>query len=118
GGLVVGGRTVDETRGVRHSGELDGATRAHLAAENAHVEAALGGTRELQQALFAEMKGRIKEDDSSVPAPHGPYAYFTRYREGGQHPLMCRIPRAGGAEEVMIDGDAMGAGKAHFQLDA
>ena len=43
----------------------------------------MAGTRALQDALFAEMKGRIKEDDASVPAPDGPYAYFRRYREGG-----------------------------------
>jgi oligopeptidase B len=41
----------------------------------------------LQETLFAEMKGRIKEDDSSAPDPDGPYAYYVRYRKGGQHPL-------------------------------
>ena len=103
---------------MRNPAELDGAIRAYLEAENAHAEDALSGTRDLQQTLFAEMKGRIKEDDSSVPDPDGPYAYFSRYREGGQHPLICRMPREGGAEEMMLDGDAMGAGKAFFQLGA
>ncbi len=97
---------------MRNPAELDGAIRAYLEAENAHAEDALSGTRDLQQTLFAEMKGRIKEDDSSVPDPDGPYAYFSRYREGGQHPLICRMPREGGAEEMMLDGDAMGAGTA------
>src|SRR5690606_8223065 len=45
--------------------------RAHLEAENAYTEAALADTKELQEQLFQEMKGRIKEDDSSVPAPDG-----------------------------------------------
>ena len=101
---------------MRDPAVLDPAIRAYLEAENAHADAALAGTRALQEALFAEMKGRIKEDDSSVPAPDGAYAYFRRYREGGQHPLLCRIPRDGGAEEMLLDCDAIGAGKAFFQL--
>jgi oligopeptidase B len=64
------------------------------------------------------MKGRIKQDDSSVPSPDGAYAYYVRYREGGQHPIACRQPREGGAEQVMLDGDALAAGQAYFQLGA
>ena len=90
--------------------------RAYLDAENAYAKAALAHTEALQQTLFAEMKGRIKEDDSTVPSPDGPYAYYARYREGGQHPILCRAPRDGGAEEVLLDGDALAAGKAYFQL--
>src|SRR5687767_3858835 len=85
---------------------------AVLDAENAYQKAALAHTEPLQAALFAEMKGRIKEDDSTVPSPDGPYAYFTRYREGGQHPIICRQPRDGGSEQVLLDGDALAAGKA------
>ena len=47
----------------------------------------------MQETLFAEMKGRIKEDDSSAPDPDGPYAYYVRYRKEGQHPLLCREAR-------------------------
>jgi oligopeptidase B len=107
---------------MRDPSVLDPTIRAHLEAENAHTQAVLSGTQALQEELFAEMKGRIKEDDSSVPAPDGPYAYYRRYREGGQHPLFCRTARAGGAqgsegaEEVLLDADALAAGKAFFQL--
>ena len=90
--------------------------RAYLDAENAYADAALADTEALQRRLFEEMKGRIKEDDSSVPAPDGGYAYYVRYREGGQHPLICRQPRGGGEETVMLDGDALAAGKAFFQI--
>ena len=103
---------------MRDPSVLDPEIRAHLEAENAHADAALAGTRALQDTLFAEMKARIKEDDSSVPQPDGGYAYFWRYRQGGEHPLICRMPRAGGAEELMLDGDALGAGKAFFSLGA
>jgi oligopeptidase B len=95
---------------------LDPDIRAHLEAENAYAEAALAGTVPLQDVLFAEMKGRIKEDDAGVPAPDGPYAYFTRHREGGQHPLICREPRGGGATETILDGDALAAGKPFFRI--
>ena len=90
--------------------------RGYLEAENAYTKAALGHTEALQQTLFSEMKGRIKEDDSTVPSPDGPYAYFARYREGGQHPILCRQPRDGGAEHVLLDCDALAAGKPFFQL--
>ena len=52
--------------------------RAFLEGENAYHEAVMAGTKGLQETLFAEMKGRIKEDDSSVPAPDGAWAYYVR----------------------------------------
>jgi oligopeptidase B len=90
--------------------------RAHLEAENAYAQAVLEGTEGLRERLVKEMRGRIKEDDSSVPSPDGPYAYFTRYREGGQHPLIARQPRAGGPETILLDGDKEGEGHAFFDL--
>src|SRR3954470_17451759 len=53
--------------------------RAHLEAENAYTKAVLTGTETLQAQLFAEMKGRIKEDDASVPEPDGAFEYYIRY---------------------------------------
>src|SRR4051812_40218207 len=53
--------------------------REHLDAENAYTKAVLAGTEALQAQMFAEMKGRIKEDDSSVPSPDGPWEYYSRY---------------------------------------
>jgi oligopeptidase B len=101
---------------MRDPAVLDPAIRAVLEAENAHAEAALAPTAALQETLFAEMKGRIKEDDAGVPVPDGPFAYYSRHREGGEHPLMCRVPRDGGPEEILLDGDALGEGKAFFQI--
>src|SRR5688572_12868525 len=69
---------------------LDPEIRAHLDAENAHTAAQLADTRDLQEVLFAEMKGRIKEDDSSVPSPDGPFEYYASYVIGGQYPLLAR----------------------------
>ena len=91
--------------------------RAHLEAENAYSQAMLAGTEPLQAAMFAEMKGRIKEDDSSVPAPDGPWDYYVRYAIGAQHPIHARRPRgAAEGEEILLDEDAESQGKAYFQV--
>ena len=101
---------------MRDPGLLDPKIRGYLEAENDYTATALAHTEPLQEALFAEMKGRIKEDDSTVPSADGPFAYYTRYREGGQHPILCRQLRDGGAEQALLDGDVLAAGKAYFQL--
>ncbi|WP_106751933.1 S9 family peptidase [Pannonibacter carbonis] len=90
--------------------------RAYLEAENGYLEAQMAPTKALQETLFAEMKGRIKEDDSSVPMPDGPYEYGLRYVTGGQHPILTRTSRGGGDEQILIDGDKEAAGKAYFKL--
>ncbi len=95
---------------------LDPAIRAHLETENAYQEAQMAGTALLRTHLFAEMKGRIKEDDSSVPMKDGAYAYGSAYRIGGEQPRYFRTPRDGGTEEVLLDGDREAAGKAYFRL--
>jgi len=64
--------------------------RAHLEAENAYTEAALAETAALQQQILAEIKGRMKQDDASVPNPDGPWEYYTRYEIGAQHPVHAR----------------------------
>jgi oligopeptidase B len=97
---------------------LDPAIRKHLENENSYADEVLGATVPLQEALIAEMRGRIKEEDATVPAPDGAFSYFTRYRDGGQHPSLCREPRGGGIDQILIDGDALAAGKAFFRLGA
>ncbi|MDR3513482.1 MAG: S9 family peptidase [Caulobacteraceae bacterium] len=91
--------------------------KAHLEAENAYTAAMLASTEPLQAALFEEMKGRIKEDDSSVPAPDGPWDYYIRYEKGAQHPIHARRPRgAAEGEAVLLNEDAEARGKAFFQV--
>src|SRR5829696_5840426 len=80
---------------MRHPAALDPEIRAHLEAENAYFRGFMADTEALQETLYREMRGRMKEDDSSVPAPDGPWAYSMRYVEGGQHPLHVRTPREG-----------------------
>ncbi|MDA7947673.1 MAG: S9 family peptidase [Hyphomicrobiaceae bacterium] len=90
--------------------------RTVLEAENSYTAAIMAETDKLQETLFAEMKGRIKEDDSSVPAPDGPFAYFTRYVTGGQHPLFCRRLREGDEHQVLIDANALAEPHAYFRI--
>jgi oligopeptidase B len=95
---------------------LDSDIRNYLEAENAYTDGLLGHTAGLQKTLIAEMRGRIKEDDSSVPSPDGAYAYFRKFREGGQHELFSRMPRDGGATEIILDGDELAADEEYFKF--
>lgn len=90
--------------------------RAHLDAENAYQEAMLADTRDLQTRLVREMRGRIKEDDASVPLRDGPWAYGVAFVAGGQHPRFVRRPSEGSNEEVLLDGDREAEGKTYFRL--
>src|ERR1700759_5127390 len=93
--------------------------RDHLNAENTYTKALLGPTEALQAEMFAEMKGRIKEDDSSVPKPDGPWDYYVRYEIGAQHPVHARRPRGlDDGEQVLLDEEALSKGKAFFEVGA
>lgn len=96
--------------------------REYLQAENAYQEKVLASTAELQKQLYAEMRGRIKEDDSSVPVKDGRYAYQSRFREGGQYPILLRFPvdpTSGeriGEDEILLDGDSDAQGHDYYDL--
>jgi oligopeptidase B len=95
---------------------LDADIRNYLEAENDYTESLLGHTAPLQKTLVAEMRGRIKEDDSSVPSPDGAYAYLRKFREGGQHEQFGRMPRGGGDIQIVLDGDALAANHEYFKF--
>ena len=83
---------------------LDNEIRAYLEAENSYYEAEFGKpTADLQETIYREIRGRIKEDDSGVASPDGPWAYNTRMLEGKQYPLIVRGPREGGEESILLD---------------
>ena len=95
---------------------LDPDIRTYLEAENAYTESLLGHTAALQKTLVAEMRGRIKEDDSSVPSPDGAYAYMRKFREGGQHEMFGRMPRDGGEVHIVLDGDQLAEAEEYFKF--
>ncbi len=91
--------------------------REYLEAENAYTKAVLEDTEALQEVLFKEFRGRIKEDDSSVPAKDGDWEYYDRYREGGQHPVVCRRrPGDEASEQILLDGDKEAEGRSYFHI--
>ena len=90
--------------------------RQVLERENHHAETVLAPTTALQKTLVKEMRGRVKEDDEDVPQSDGPFEYYDRYREGGEHELVCRRKRTSGEEEILLDGDALAKGKAFFEI--
>lgn len=76
----------------------------HLNKENAYREQIMSGTTALQETLFDEIKGRIKEDDRSVPYRLDGYYYYSRYETGQEHPMYCRKEgNMEAEEEVMLD---------------
>lgn len=92
----------------------------YLKAENAWFEARMAPHQGLVDTLFAEMKGRIKEDDSSVPQRYGDYLYWTKFEEGAQYPQHYRRPLEGAddgsADELLLDEVALADGHEYFNL--
>ncbi len=103
---------------LRDPGQLDADIRRHLDAENAYYETATRDLAALRMRLFEEMRGRTKEDDSTVPAADGPFAYAIRFREGGEYPVFVRTARGGGDETILYDGDLEGQGEEFFRIAA
>ena len=90
---------------------------AYLEAENAYTDAVTSHTEELQEALFEEIKGRIKEDDSSVPYLKDGYWYYTRFEEGKSYPIYCRKEGSMEAdEEIMLDVNQLAEGHEFFAV--
>jgi oligopeptidase B len=101
---------------LRDPGMLDPDIRRYLEAENGYTESLLGHTKGLQKTLVAEMRGRIKEDDSSVPSPDGAFAYLRKFRDGGQHEMFGRSRRDGGEIEIVLDGDQLASAHDYFKF--
>ena len=89
---------------------------AYLEAENAHTRAVMEPTEALQETLFAEIKGRIKQTDMSVPYREGDYTYYTRFEDGREYPIYCRRPiersqpASRSSEEVLLDVNLLAEG--------
>ncbi|HXZ62408.1 MAG TPA: hypothetical protein VEG62_06670, partial [Acidimicrobiales bacterium] len=100
---------------------------AYLRAENDYTDAETAPVGPLRDALFEEMKARIKETDMSVPARRGPWWYYTRTEEGKSYAIHCRRP-AGGPdqlppagepghdEQVLLDENVLAEGSNYFAV--
>ncbi|MCH8246973.1 MAG: S9 family peptidase [Bacteroidetes bacterium] len=90
---------------------------AYLEAENEYMEAMTAHTNDLQETLFAEIVGRIKQDDSSVPYKDGAYWYYTRYEEGNDYPIVARKSGSLEAqEEIMINANELAEGHEFYSI--
>jgi oligopeptidase B len=90
---------------------------AYLEAENAYTDTVLANTNQLQEELYEEMLGRIKQTDISVPFKLNGYYYYTRYEEGKEYPIYCRKKdNLDAEEEVMLNGNEMAEVYAYFQI--
>ncbi|WP_417067015.1 S9 family peptidase [Niveibacterium terrae] len=89
----------------------------YLKAENAYTQAQLAPGKALQDTLYAEMVGRIKQDDSTVPTRLRGYWYSVRFEKGKEYPIYCRRKaKLAAPEQVMLDGNELAAGKSFFQI--
>lgn len=126
---LFGDRVVDDLAWLRD--REDPAVLAHLEAENTYTDAVMADVEALREELFAEIKGRIKETDLSVPVVDGGWAYYSRTSEGQDYPRHCRCP-AGEAdiaaglgypdadvppgEQVLLDENAEAEGHEFFDV--
>lgn len=90
----------------------------HVKAENAYFEAKMGAQAAFTEALFTEMRARIKEDDSTVPQKDGDYIYWSEFEEGAQYRKHWRKPVAGGEAQLLLDENQLAEGLEYFSLGA
>ena len=89
----------------------------YLEAENNYLEETLKPVEDFKKSLFEEMKGRIKEDDQSVPYRKAGFYWYTRYTQGAEYPIYCR--KSGSLEspeEVILDVNQLAEGKSFYQV--
>jgi len=89
----------------------------YLKAENTYLDTMMSGTKDLREKLYAEMKGRIKEKDESLPYKDNGYWYYSRFEEGKQYPIFCRKKETLEApEEIMLDQNIMAEGFQYYSI--
>ncbi len=91
-------------------------TMKYLHAENKHFANHMKPLEKMKNRLFKEMKARIKENDSTVPAPDGNYLFSKKFKKGKQYAIYVRKPKKGGREETYLDCNVLAKGKKYFSL--
>ena len=117
---------IDDYHWLRERG--DPAVAAHLEAENAYARAVMAPTEALQETLFAEIKGRIRQTDVSAPYREGGYLYYTRWADGREYPVHCRRPaeapgpvdavEPAAGEQVLLDVNTLAEGREFCQVSS
>ena len=110
-------RLSDEQKTAKEKDEQTQKVEAYLNAENQYFDSVTSNTKEFQSDLFEEMKGRIKEDDESVPYKKNGYFYITRFEKGSQYPIHSRKKENLDApEELLFNVNKEAEGFEYFQL--
>ncbi len=112
---IHGETHVDDYAWLREKGSD---TIAYLEAENAYAEGLMAGSAELQQTLYEEILGRIKQTDVNVPFRKGGYLYYSRTEAGQQYPIWARKRSPDGEEQVMLDVNELAIGKEFMAVGA
>ena len=91
----------------------------YLRAGNDHARAVMAHTKPLQETLFDEIKGRIKQTDATVPYRLDDFFYYTRYEEGKEYPIYCRKRGSLDApEEILLEVNELAQGHAYYSVGA
>jgi oligopeptidase B len=96
----------------------DKAVLSYLREENSYFEAQMKPRAALVESIFQEMKGRLKEDESSVPQKDGAYLYWRKFEKGAQYKQWMRKLATGGPDEIVLDEAVLAKGKQYFRLGA
>lgn len=114
---VHGDTRVDNYYWIRDDSRSDPEMLSLLEAENAYTAAMMAPTSDLQNELFAEMTGRLKVEDDTVPVKRGNYFYHREYRAGGEYPIYLRRRDAPASEpEVMLDVNELSRGHDYYAV--
>jgi len=108
---------VDDLYWLRDDTQSEPTVLAHLAAENAYTNASTWAQRSLREKVFNELRGRILNDDVSVPLKRGGFVYYSRVAEGKERKLHCRRPIVGLLPDGTAVGGAAAAADGSFQWD-
>lgn len=90
---------------------------AYLEAENEYTKEVMKKTESLQEEIYNEILGRIKQTDNTVPYNYNGYSYYVKFEEGKEYPIFCRKELQDNAkEQIFLDGNSMAEGHAYFQI--
>ncbi len=107
----------DEYYWLRDDKREDKAMLAYLEAENAYVDAVMAPLRPLQEKLYEEIVGRIKQDDASVPYRLRGWWYYTRFETGKDYPIHARRQGSMDApEQILLDVNVLAEGKGYYNV--
>ncbi len=110
-------RLTDEQKIAKNKDAQTQKVEAYLNSENKYFDKVTASTNNFQKELFEEMKGRIKEDDTSVPYFRNQYFYITRFEKGSQYPIYSRKKETLEAkEELLFNVNEEAEGHEYFQL--